>query len=225
MGSTLSVSCRFTPDRDRFTCNYNSTGDRVIRLTAFTFCADLPAVAEQVRIALAAEYGAHFTTGASGASFTIESDQDFTITWTHNALRDYLGGTGAGESSTARVVSLTSPAVIVTSTAIQQATPSTVYVTKTLERRGSVFLAKAYQFKFTVRALASEMPTLRGVLGEALKGIPLQVRQTTDSGAWSWANPDGQFTGILKSGNYSESWQAAPVQLLADIPLEVDLIE
>jgi hypothetical protein len=154
----------------------------------------------------------------------IEATDAFTVTWTRPALRDFLGFTG--NLSGSNRYGATTPSSKALSVTAMDRTPEIIYATKKNDRKSSLYFAKQMRWRFSLRVTASELPGLRAVLNNALRGSPLTIYWNTGVlSAWTWSNFTGKTKCILRDAVYAETWLTSPHQTIADIQLEVDVIE
>ena len=222
MVARLDVQFRVDDTTDQVTTNYNGGGATVVTLTHGLYYLDTLASHFEAQLqAVHASYGVEEDDG----QITITATSNFTLTWDHPSLRNWLGY-GADLSGANSYVA---PAVSPGTHVFQHPTDWSVDLrlhTKgwsTHHQQGSsVKLANSRVFRPESMVSRADLTgTLRTVLGHMLRGTRARWwRDKTVNSAFDFSTqPDGYSDVVLDAKNYSDDWVNDTSLVWARLPL------
>jgi hypothetical protein len=222
----LDAGVRIDPTNDRLTVNYNAAGATVVTLTQGLY-RSLAELLAHLQVRLRAVIHASMTCTQSSGTVTISwtGGVSTTITWTHTALRDWLGYSGTSvTATTSTTASNVADGVFVATLPWEDPAPAgwRVSLMRARHQHGaprSFRRALRRRFEVTARVRDSETLQFRGVLRQFLRGYPGTLyRDTMVTDPWAWDEPWGAVTVQLDQDEYSDEWQDARRDVLI-VPL------
>lgn len=213
----IDVFHRVVPTTDRLTVNYDSGGATVVTLTEAVY-ETLAALCAHIQTRLQTVH-ASFTCTESSGTVTIAATDNFTVTWTRPALRQWLGFhqgslSGANTYSGEAVCEGTFEA----SLPWKDDQIGLRWSRKAWRGQrtigGSVKLGSVHRWRVTAVYSHSEADQFNTMYGYMLKGLGFSwFRDTLNSTPWSYANFDGVLRCQLTEPKQSIGW-VAPRQLM-----------
>ncbi len=222
----LDVAFRVADTTEDLKCNYNAGGDTSLTLTAGLYqslaalCAEIQTQLQTVDVSL--------TCSESSGTVTIAGTLNFSITWDHRTLRDWLGFTLDLSGSNTYSGTSVCAGTFVSTLPWEDLGLGWMWTTKRWESHhqtgGSVKLGKVRLWRVSSRMTKSELDDqFRSVMRYMLQGKAARWwRNTADNTAWSYTNWDG-FVDVVLDGetrSYSEQWLSGDGILIdAMVPL------
>ena len=225
MVTRFDVMFRVGPTSNTLTVNYNSTGDAVVSLTAGLY-GSLALLCAQIQTQLQA-VSAAFTCAEAAGVVTVAADRDFTITWTAQTLRDWLGF-GGNKSGASTYGGTVSPGTWISRPPWDSDEPLgwewTIKRHRGDHQQGvAIKLAKTTLWSGRFHADQSEMDHFRGVVSYLLRGQPARWwRDSTVAAAWSWTEWWGHLDVVMQpdrrflSDNFADDRRPDHLQVRLD---------
>ncbi|MAH46058.1 hypothetical protein CMI37_09510 [Candidatus Pacearchaeota archaeon] len=157
--------------------------------------------------------GGGFTCTESAGVFTMaNAGPNFSITWTHPALRDWLGWTADLSGANSYTAPNTCAGTFVPTRAWEDQGPSWTWQLRSWtghhQTGGSLKTGREDRWRLNARVQYSELAQLRSVMSYLLNGMPATwFRNSLDTAAFDYdTNWDGTIQVLLDQSDYSDEW-------------------
>jgi len=222
MVARLDVQFRVDDTTDQLQTNYNAGGASTVTLTHGLYYLSALATEIENQLQLVhASYGVEEDDG----QITITATANFTVTWDHPGLRDWLGYSAALSGANSYLAPATSPGTHVFRHPADWEVDLRLHTLawdSHHQRGSSIKTGNSRVFRPMATVSRADLTgTLRTVLGHMLRGTRARWwRDDTVAAAFDWdTQSDGHTDVVLDKTNYSDEWTNDTSLVWATLPL------